>query len=346
MFRKDLTKKAAAMIMSAAVVFAFTGCSQGAAANSAAQGQAQGQAQAEGAAQAQDGSAQADALTDATAQGQAQTDATDMTQAQTDAAAQTQDGSAHEEAAPAPEGENAGGRLAQIRERGKLIIGTEGTYSPNSFHDESGALVGFDVETAALIAKYMGVEPEYVETEWASIFAALDAGQIDVVVNEVGYTDERAEKYDFSEPYAFSRRCILVKGDNEDIKSFEDLAGHTAANESSSLFGQMAEEYGANLDPVNAMAQSISEVLNGRADCTLNYETAFNDYMKEHPEADVKIVAYADPEPSSYVPVIKGNSDLVDAINDALDKARESGELAEISKKYYGGVDVTASSGN
>lgn len=235
-----------------------------------------------------------------------------------------------------------GDRLDEIKKRGKLIVGTEGTYSPNSFHDESGELVGFDVEVAALIARELGVEVEYVETEWASIFAALDAGQIDVVVNEVGYTDERAQKYDFSEPYAFSRRCILVRGDNTDINSFEDLKGHTAANESSSLFGQMAEEYGAELDPVNAMAQSISEVLNGRADCTLNYETAFNDYMKEHPVDDVKIVAYADPEPSSYVPMLKGNSELKKAINDAIAKLQASGELAEVSKKYFNGVDVTA----
>ena len=229
-----------------------------------------------------------------------------------------------------------GDRLDEIMERGYIIVGTEGTYSPNSYHDEDDNLVGFDVEVAALIAKYMGVDVQYMETEWASIFAALDAGQIDMVVNEVGYTDERAEKYDMSEPYAFSRRCILVEGDNEDIKSFEDLAGFTAANESTSIFGQMAQEYGAELDPVNAMAQSISEVLNGRADCT------FNDYMKEHPEEDVKIVAYADPEPSSYVPVTKGNERLIAAINDALEQARESGEFAEVSKKYFNGLDVTA----
>lgn len=232
-------------------------------------------------------------------------------------------------------------RLDEIKERGKLIVGTEGTYSPNSFHDEDGNLVGFDVEVAAVIAKHMGVEVEYLETEWGSLFAAMDAGQIDTVINEVGYTEERAEKYDFTDPYAFSRRCILVRGDNTDITSFEDLEGHIAANEVSSIFGQMAEEYGAELHAVSAMADSISEVLDGRADCTLNYETAFNDYMKEHPETDVKIVAYAEPEASSYIPVLKGNEDLLQALNEALDAAQASGELSEISKKYFNGIDLT-----
>lgn len=231
-------------------------------------------------------------------------------------------------------------RLDEILDRGYLIVGTEGTYSPNSYHDENGDLVGFDVEVAALVAKHLGVDVQYAEMEWASIFAALDAGQIDVVVNEVGYTDERAEKYDFSEPYAFVQGGILVKKDDDSINSFEDLKGKTAANESTSTWGALAQEYGADLDPVNAMAQSISEVLNGRADCTLNYVTAFADYLKENPDADVKVAVYSDPEPSSYIPVVKGNERLVAAIDEALKEAAESGELAEVSNKYFG-IDVT-----
>ncbi len=230
--------------------------------------------------------------------------------------------------------------LDEILERGYIVVGTEGTYSPNSYHDENDELVGFDVEVAALVAKHMGVEVQYLETEWASIFAALDAGQIDTVINEVGYTDERAEKYDFSQPYAFVQGGILVKSDNDDINSFEDLEGKVAANESTSTWGATALEYGAELDPVNAMAQSISEVLNGRADCTLNYVTAFADYMKEHPDAEVKVAATTDPEPSSYIPVKKGNERLVEAINKALDEAYESGELKEVSEKYFG-IDLT-----
>ena len=230
--------------------------------------------------------------------------------------------------------------LDEILERGYINVGTEGTYAPNTYHDEDDNLVGFDVEVAALVAKYLGVEVHYVEMEWASIFAALDAGQIDTVINEVGWTEERAAKYDYSNPYAFVRGGILVRGDYDEINSFEDLEGKVAANESTSTWGALAQEYGATLDPVNAMAQAISEVLNGRADCTLNYITAFADYMKQQPDANVKVAVTSDPEPSSYIPVRKGETRLVDAINDALAKALESGELKEVSEKYFG-VDVT-----
>ena len=98
-----------------------------------------------------------------------------------------------------------------------IRVGTEGTYAPNTYHDENGDLVGFDVEVAAVIAEKLGVDVEYVETEWSSIFSSLDAGNIDIVVNEVGYNEERAAKYDFRIPYSFVQKAILIKGDNEDM---------------------------------------------------------------------------------------------------------------------------------
>jgi cystine transport system substrate-binding protein len=231
--------------------------------------------------------------------------------------------------------------LHEILERGYLIVGTEGTYAPNTYHNEDDELVGFDVEVAALVAKYLGVDIKYMETEWASIFAALDAGQIDLIVNEVGYTEERAEKYDFSEPYAFVKAAILTRADDDSISSFDDLEGKTVANESTSLWGERALSYGANLDPVNAMAQSISEVLFERADATLNAETAFADYMSKHPDENVKIAALSEDAVSiSYIPMVKGNEKLTEAVNAALECARESGELSEVSEKYFH-VDVT-----
>ena len=234
--------------------------------------------------------------------------------------------------------------LEQIRERGYIIVCTEGTYFPNSYHNENDELVGFDVEVAALIAKHLGVEVRYLETEWASIFTALDSGKIDIIVNECGYNEERAQKYDFSNPYTYVPSAILTRNDNTDINSLEDLEGKVAANEATSLLGELALQYGATLDAVNAMAQSVTEVVNGRADCTLNYVTSLSAYMKMNPDAPVKI-AYInnDGRPTSYIPALKGNQDLIDEINAALKQAQESGELAAISEKYFD-TDVTKGS--
>lgn len=238
--------------------------------------------------------------------------------------------------------ESAGGdQLAKILEAGKIIIGTEGTYSPNSYHDESGELVGFDVEVGRKIAEKLGVEAEFFEAEWDSLFSSMDAGRIDTVINEVEYSDERALKYDFSEPYTYIRGALMVKGDNEEIKSFEDLEGKKAAQNLTSSWGKMAEQYGAELVGVDAVAQTVDLLTTGRADATLNVETAFSDYMQKNPDADVKVVAWTEEASSSLVPVKKGNDDLLKAINEAIDELRASGELKELSEKYFG-MDVTS----
>ncbi len=243
------------------------------------------------------------------------------------------------EAAAEDDGEDL---LDTIKERGYLIVGTEGTWSPYTYHDESDELVGFEVEVAKVIADYIGVDVQYSETVWSSIFASLDAGQIDVIVNGVSYTDERAEKYDFSDAYNYSQYAILVLKDNDEINSLEDVAGKVAANNPTSTIGLFAEEAGAEFDDVEEVAQSITEVANGRADVTFNTLVSFADYLKQHPEDEekFKVITVSDPEPNAYVPVVKGNEKLVAAINEALAQAKADGTLSELAIKYFD-VDTT-----
>ncbi|WP_020225584.1 amino acid ABC transporter substrate-binding protein [Holdemania massiliensis] len=230
--------------------------------------------------------------------------------------------------------------LDEIQQRGTLIIGTEGTYSPNSYHDESGALVGFDVEVAQAVAAKLGVEAQFVEAEWDSLFAGMDAGRIDVVVNEVEYSEQRAQKYNFSQPYTYVHGALLVAADNAEIQSFDDLKGRRSAQNLTSSWGLQAESYGAELVSVDTLAQCIDLLNTGRADATLNAETAFYDYLNQHPEAPVKIVALSDSTTSSLIPVRKDNAKLLQAINEALDEMKSSGELAALSEKYFGS-DIT-----
>ena len=232
--------------------------------------------------------------------------------------------------------------LEQIKERGYLAVGTEGTWSPYTYHDENDNLVGFEVEVAKVIADYLGVEVRYTETVWSSIFAALDAGQIDIIVNAVTPTEDRKVKYDFSDAYNYSQYGMLVLANNDEINSLEDVKGKIASNNPTSTIGVFAEAAGCVFDDVEEAAQAISEVLNGRADVTFNTMASLADYLKQHPEQKetLKLIAVSDPEPTEYIPVVKGNEDLVKAINEALAKAREDGTLSAISIKYFD-VDTT-----
>lgn len=95
------------------------------------------------------------------------------------------------------------------------------------------------------IAAKLGVTATFAETEWDGIFAGLDSGRYDIAANGVEVTDERAQKYDFSTPYGYIRTALIVRGDNTDIQSFEDLKGKHTANSIASTYMTLAESYGA-----------------------------------------------------------------------------------------------------
>ena len=236
----------------------------------------------------------------------------------------------------------AGGLLAAIKDRGYIVVGTEGTWSPYTYHNDQDELVGFDVEVARYIADYMGVEVRFTETAWSSIFAALDAGQIDIVANGVSYSEERAEKYAFSTPYNYTQYAVMTLADNDSVNSLADVAGKVSSNDPTSTIGQFAEANGVVFDEVKEAAQAISEVRNGRAEVTFSTTVGFADYFKQHPdEASLfKVIVVSDPEPNAYIPALKGNEDLIKVIDEALEAARQDGTLSDLAIKYFD-VDTT-----
>lgn len=236
----------------------------------------------------------------------------------------------------------SGDLLAQIQERGEIVIAMEGTWAPWTYHDESGTLVGFDVEVGQQIAQALGVEATFVEGEWDGLLAGLDAGRYDIMINGVDITEERSDAYDFSEPYAYNRTAVIVSGDNTDITSMEDLEGKHTANTISSTYAEVAEGYGAEVTGVDDLNQTFELLLSGRIDATLNAEVTYYDYMEAHPDANIKI-ACLDPEATQVaIPFRKGEdtASLREAVNQALADMREAGALAELSEKYFG-TDIT-----
>ena len=156
-------------------------------------------------------------------------------------------------------------------------------------------------------------------------------------------TEERAQKYDFTTPYGYIRTALIVRGDNEDITSFEDLKGKHTANSIASTYMTLAESYGATAAGVDTLDQTIQMVLSGRADATLNAEVSFYDYMAVHPDANLKVVALTEEASEVAIPVRKGedSASLLEAINQAIDELRADGTLSAISEKYFG-KDITA----
>ena len=237
----------------------------------------------------------------------------------------------------------AGDQLSNIQSSGKLIVALEGAWQPWSFHDESDTLVGYDVEVSRAIAEKLGVEPEYVESDWDSLFAGLDAGRYDIVCNGVEVTEERAKTYAFTTPYGYIHTALAVRKDNEDIHSFEDLKGKTTANSLASTYMELAESYGATVQGIDTLEETIQLLTAGRIDATLNADVSFYDYLNVHPDADFKLVAQTEDASHVAIPLRKGDASatLLDAINTAIEELRADGTLKELSEKYFG-QDISA----
>lgn len=231
--------------------------------------------------------------------------------------------------------------LKTVKDNGYVVIATEGDWSPWTYHDEDGTLTGYDVEVGKALAAKLGVEARFEETAWDSILAGVDSGRFDIACNGVTYTEERAQKYNFSDPYLYTQTVLMVRGDNTDIKSFDDLEGKVTANSVGSIYADVAAEYGAEVKNVDTLGETLELLLQGRIDATVNAKVSYQDYMEEHPDADIIVVDQAESEISVF-PVRKAEEteSFVEAVNKALQELRDDGTLAELSIRFFG-ADLT-----
>ncbi|MCA0983069.1 amino acid ABC transporter substrate-binding protein [Halobacillus yeomjeoni] len=246
-----------------------------------------------------------------------------------------------EEGQTGSEGESAEGTkeqtlLAEIQESGELLIGTEGTYPPYTFHNEEGELTGFDVEIAREVTERLGVEPVFKETKWDAMFAGLNAERFDMVANQVGIRPDRQEKYSFSDPYIQSSAVIVTHKDNTEIADFSDLDGKKTAQSLTSNYADIARDNGAEITSVEGFNESMQLLASKRVDATVNDRLSVLDYKQKRPDVPVKIAVRKDEASQSGLLFRQGNEELVEKVNEALAEMKEDGTYLEISEKWFG----------
>lgn len=228
------------------------------------------------------------------------------------------------------------GANAKTLREGTLKVATEGTFSPFSYYNDKNELVGYDVDVARAVAKKLGLKIEFLTAPWDAMLAAFDAGKADAVFNQVSVTDERKKKYEYSVPYTVVYGAIIVHKDNNDIKSFEDLKGKKNADSATSNWAQVAKKYGAQNVTVDSFAKSMELLIARRVDTVVRDNTVFYDFLKQRPDAPIKIAAKLKDVDYSAAIVQKGNKELADQISKALNELKAEGKLKEISLKYFG----------
>lgn len=230
--------------------------------------------------------------------------------------------------------------LDKVKAAGKLVVGVEGTYPPFTYHDDNGEMTGLDIELGKALADKLGVEVEFQEAAWDSLLIGIDTERFDTVINSVSITDERAEKYDFSDPYYYEARRVVVRADDDSIHGPEDLNGKKIATNTTNAFIPWYEEQGVEVVGIDTSGEAIDLLLSGRVDFVGINVPVLNAYLQEHPDAAGKVKeAFVIPNSEDVIaiPVRKGEPEFLDAINAALAELREEGTLKEISEKYLGG---------
>ncbi len=163
--------------------------------------------------------------------------------------------------------------LESVKSSGTLKVALEGNYPPFNFKDaKTGELTGFEVDVAKLLAAKLGVKPVFTTTEWSGILAGLGAGKYDVIINQVGITDERQKAFDFSDPYTLSSAQLIVRKDEKrEFKSLDDLKGKKLGLGQGTNFEQKAKAVaGIDVRTYPGSPEYLADLAAGRIDAALN----------------------------------------------------------------------------
>ncbi|RYZ32600.1 MAG: transporter substrate-binding domain-containing protein, partial [Propionibacteriaceae bacterium] len=227
--------------------------------------------------------------------------------------------------------------LDKVKAAGVLRIGTEGTYSPFTYHDPTdNRLTGYDVEVITAVAAKMGLRTEFVEAPFDSIFASLQSDRFDLVANQVTKNAQREALYALSDPYTVSDGVIVTRTDDSSITSLADLKGKTTAQSSTSNWAQVAKDAGAKVEAVEGFTQAVTLVKQKRVDATVNDNLAVAEYSKTTGDTTVKIAAKTGDTSEQVFAMRQADTSLRDAVNVALGQVRSDGQLTQISEKYFG----------
>ena len=218
-------------------------------------------------------------------------------------------------------------------EPGKLIMSTNAAFPPYEMTTDSGEFEGIDIETAQAIADKLGLELQIDDMDFDAALLAVQQGKADIVMAGVTVTDERQNVMDFTDSYATGIQSIIVKEDS-DIASVDDLAGKKIGTQRGTTgYLYCSDDFGdENVVAYDNGLTAVQMLNNGQVDCVVIDNAPAKEFIAANPGLKLLDTAYV--EESYAIGVGKGNTELKDAINTALEELKADGTLQAIVDKY------------
>lgn len=219
------------------------------------------------------------------------------------------------------------------------VIGTDITFAPFEYQDENGDYVGIDMDLLDAIAKDQNFNYQIKALGFNAAVQALESNQVDGVIAGMSITDERKQKFDFSEPYYQSGVMMGISANNDTVKSYEDLRGKKVAvktgTEGYSFAESISSKYGFTIVPFDDSSQMYDDVKTGNSVACFEDEPVLRFGVNQN--NGLKIVTDREDGASYGFAVSKGkNQELLKMFNEGLTNIKVSGEYERIKEKYLG----------
>jgi len=230
--------------------------------------------------------------------------------------------------------------------KGVLMVGMEIGYPPMEYMADDGVTpIGFDVSFAKALAQKMGLKVEFVDTAWDGIFAAVNTKKFDCIISSVTINPARLQAHNFSKPYIQNTLAIVMPKDSKfSVRSPKDLEGLGVAYQeettSDSYMTDLAEK-GLKFTPYeyDKVMYCFDEIKLGRVDAIMTDLLVAYEYVAR---SDTFKIVWQGGEEEFGVCMRKGNDDLTNAINKALDELFQDGTMLKISKDIFAGMDLVS----
>ena len=216
-------------------------------------------------------------------------------------------------------------------EEGKLIMGTNASFPPYEYY-EGDTIVGIDAEIAQAIADELGLELVIEDMEFDGIIGAVTAGKVDMGLAGMTITEDRLKNVNFSDTYAHASQVVIVTNDSA-IASVDDLANKTVGVQLGTTGDIYAEDIeGVTLERYNKGFEAVQSLLTGKIDAVIIDEQPAKAFVSQN--EGIKILDEKFTDEDYAAAIAKDNTDLVEAVNNALATLKSSGKLDEIVAKY------------